>query len=122
MAPGPVNPDEIKAFLDSPQTSKLAKKQLVAFLKDRREIHDTSENYSRDVARRVDKIREIQRRLYKYKPELTLNLVQVAFLLQLDFRSLDILEPKWVYEIIVAVEPFMMACELIPAVRQWPTC
>jgi hypothetical protein len=118
MAPTPVSPDEIEAFLESPQTSKLAKKQLVAFLKDRREIHDTSENYSRDVARRVDKIREIQRRLYRYKPGLTLNLVHVAFLLQLDLRTLDILKPEWVYEIIVAVEPFMVACELIPAMRQ----
>ncbi|KAH7354326.1 hypothetical protein B0T11DRAFT_357680 [Plectosphaerella cucumerina] len=97
-------------FLDYAHTSSLAKKQLLAFLTDFREIHDATENYSQDVARRIDEIREIQRNARRQNPEAFLNLVQLAFLLQKDFTTLEITPLVATLEMLTVVELLVKSC------------
>jgi hypothetical protein len=104
--------DLLKAFLESPQTSSLAKKQLVLFLTDVREIHDTTEDYERDINRHIDRIRIIQRKLLEFDPALTLNVVQLAFLLQMDYDYLKGLQLSEIIEMTAAAGPFVKACKL----------
>jgi hypothetical protein len=118
-APVPPGPEEetdlLGEFLDAPQTSKLAKKQIFAFLKDRSETYDTSENYSQDVARRIDKIRDIQQDMRRHKPGVTLNPIQVAFLLQMDYATLDTASLVGMVEMLDHAEPFVKCCKSMPS-------
>ncbi|KAH6687262.1 hypothetical protein F5X68DRAFT_239790 [Plectosphaerella plurivora] len=103
--------EAFQTFLQSPTASDLVKKQVVSMTTNIKEVHDTTENYSRDVARKIEKIREIQRNLHEVNPEFTLTPIQVALLLQTDYTVLcDRYEERDFLAMMTHVEPFVRCC------------
>lgn len=108
--------DATHAFLHRPSTSLLARAQLAAITDDI-PMYDTTENYSRDVERRIQVIRQIQKRVRTASPPLVFNTMQVAYLLQLDYTQLVELnrdeEVGFLFHTLGSIQPFVHACEPI---------
>lgn len=77
-------------------------------------LYDTTEDYSRDFDR-VDLIRQLQLVIHKDAPGLNLNLMQFAFLLQLNHNWLKdmakVTALKDTLECLKSVEPFLKFCK-----------
>lgn len=114
MPPEDVAPEHVEAFLASPNTSNLAKKQLSAFLEDI-PIHDTTEDCVRDMDRRLNLIRQLQENIHEIDPELKLNLMQLGLLLELDLSKFPQYLRKaglqHMIDMLGYVEPFVKACK-----------